>query len=524
MAYNTNLYLLIFLPLSVICYQITPKRHRYMALLGFSLVYFILISKILVLWALLTGFLTWGGGIWMQTLIDRNAARPKGERMKRKAMKQATGRIVRPCVAVIILILAGLKYTNFTLQILAQATGNFGQGGPYSPLHILVPIGISFYSLQAVSYLLDVHWKRIRAEQNPLKVLLFLTFFPTLMEGPIAQWGDVSDTLFEGTPVLAENLMPGMLRIGWGLFKRMLISDRMNVMVNVLFTGSNHFNGLMIVFTGVVVTLQLYMEFSGTIDIVIGSARIFGIRLPENFRQPFLAQSAAEFWRRWHITLGIWFKQYIFYPVSTSRLMKKWEKFGRKHCGTYLTNLVVSAIALFPVWMLNGLWHGPKSTYILYGVYYFVILLIGVAVEPGEKKLAAKMGMAWEDRRLVVFRRVRTFFVVITGETLFRCSSFGQFAGMMRRLFHGPWDGNLFSGQLFELGAGVGDLLVIGIALFAVFWVNLKLEKNPDLFDRAKLMPLPKRWTLYYALLFSIVIFGAYGAGYQPIDLIYAGF
>lgn len=524
MAYNTNIYLMIFLPAALISYSLTKQKYRYITLALFSVLFFLSFSGKLIVWTLMTAALTWGGGLIMQRIIDENSAKPKEERLKRAELKKKTGRIAAFSVTLIVLILAGLKYTDFTLSIISDFTDNFGRGGTFSPIRILSPIGISFYSLQAVSYILDVHWKRIRAEENPLKVLLYLTFFPTLMEGPIARWDDVADTLFAGADITAANFFPGVLRIGWGLFKRMLISDRMNNMVNILFDARSHFTGLMIFITGVVVTFQLYMEFSGTIDIVIGSARLFGIRLPENFRQPFMSQNAAEFWRRWHITLGIWFKEYIFYPVSASKIMKKWEKYGRKHAGTYLTNLVVSAIALFPVWMLNGLWHGPKETYILYGVYYFIILFIGVAIEPGEKKLAEKAGVAWNSRGLTIFRRIRTFLIIITGETLFRCDTFSQFAGMMRRLFQGPWDGNILSGQLLEIGADVGDLLVIICASALVIFINLKLEKDPDLFDKIPSYSLPKRWGVYYFLIFSIIIFGAYGPGYQPVDLIYAGF
>ena len=524
MAYNTNLYLMIFLPAVVVLYQLTPEKHRWKTLTLASVIYFLLLSKWLIAWSFVTTAVTWGGGIMVQRMLDANANQPKESRLKPKEMKKKTGRIVRLAVLVIVAILAGLKYTNFTMEIITKVMNDLGSGMTYRPLKILVPIGISFYTLQGVGYLLDVHWKRIEAEKNPFKVLLFMIFFPTLMEGPIMRWDDVKDSLFKGTSVTGDSIVQGSLRIGWGLFKRMLISDRMNTMVNILFDPKNKYNGLTILFTGFVVTVQLYMEFSGTIDIVIGSARIFGIKLPENFRQPFMAASAAEFWRRWHITLGVWFKNYIFYPVSTSGLMKKWNKFGRKHCGNYLTNLVVSAIALFPVWMLNGLWHGPKAPYILYGVYYFVILVIGVAIEPMERVLSAKLHGDYEKGWFLWFRRVRTFFVIITGETLFRCETWGQFTGMLGRLFTAPWHGNLFTAQIVEMGLDVGDLLVVLVALIIVFVVNYKWEKNPKLFEEIPTYSLPKRWSIYYFLIFSVIIFGAYGAGYQAVDLIYAGF
>ena len=523
MSYNTNLYLLLFLPLVALAYQLTPKKHRWKTLLAASIFFFADFSSYLILWTLLTAAITWCGGLLIQSMQDKNAALPRELRMKPKDLAHRTVRVLRPALIGVIGILAVLKYTNFTMQTMANLMNQMGAHDTYQPLKILVPIGISFYSLQAAGYLLDIHWRRFRAETNFGKLFLFLIFFPTLMEGPIMRWEDMKDQLFEGESITVLSLSQGLIRIGWGLFKRMIISDRMNTMVTVLFQPQNHFSGLMILLTGVVVTVQLYMEFSGTIDIVIGSARIFQIRLTENFRQPFLSQSAAEFWRRWHITLGVWFKNYIFYPVSTSELMKKWAKFGRKHCGKYITNLVISAIALFPVWMLNGLWHGPKAPYILYGVYYFIILLIGVAIEPFEKGVCRRAGWDYNAAAFRIFRRVRTFFIVITGETLFRCETWSQFTGMLSRLFTGG-DGGLFEGKILEIGADAGDLIIIAIGCAIVFTINYHLEKDPDLLEKLPMKPAPQRWAIYYAFLFSILIFGAYGTGYQAVDLIYAGF
>ena len=235
MAYNTNLYLMIFLPAVVVLYQLTPEKHRWKTLTLASVIYFLLLSKWLIAWSFVTTAVTWGGGIMVQRMLDANANQPKESRLKPKEMKKKTGRIARLAVLFIVAILAGLKYTNFTMEIITKVMNDLGSGMTYRPLKILVPIGISFYTLQGVGYLLDVHWKRIEAEKNPFKVLLFMIFFPTLMEGPIMRWDDVKDSLFKGTSVTGDSIVQGSLRIGWGLFKRMLISDRMNTMVNILF-------------------------------------------------------------------------------------------------------------------------------------------------------------------------------------------------------------------------------------------------------------------------------------------------
>ncbi|RRF96892.1 MAG: MBOAT family protein [Lachnospiraceae bacterium] len=520
MAYNTNVYF-IFLILVAVVYSITPKRYRYVTLLLGSLIFAYSFSRVFISWTLLAGGIAWLGGIFIDKIVSQEKGL-KGDE-KKKVKKRAKAAMLIPVIS-LLAILIGLKYTNFIVTEIMKAVGTNSLIISQRLKSLVVPIGISFYTLQAISYLLDIYWKREKAEKNPLKVLLFLMFFPTLMEGPIARWGDVKDSLFEGNPITLDTISDGSIRIVIGLFKRMIISDRLNVVVNRLYAPNLQLDGVMILLTAVVTTVQLYMEFAGTIDIVIGSAKIFGITLPENFRQPFFAKSAAEFWRRWHITLGTWFKNYIFYPVSTSGLMKKWGRFGRKHCGKYLTNVVTSAIALLPVWILNGLWHGPKWPYIIYGIYYFIILLLEVVLKPAGERIHRGLHLSEDGKPLGIIRMVRTWIIIIFGEMLFRANTFGQFLHMMASLFIFPGNSINYTLNTKVLGLDIGDVIVAIAGSIIVFIVDYKLEKDPMYLSRIHELSRVKRWGLYYVMIFSIVIFGAYGVGYTPADLIYAGF
>ena len=242
--------------------------------------------------------------------------------------------------------------------------------------NLLLPIGISFYTLQAVGYMADVYWEKIPAQRHLGKLALFLGFFPQIMEGPISMYGQTGEALWKGEDLRGENLSAGSGRILWGLFKKMIVADRLYVLVKAVFEHYQDYSGSIVAFAAIAYTLQLYMEFSGCMDIVIGSGRLFGVRLPENFCRPFASRNAAEFWRRWHITLGAWLKTYVFYPVSVSRLVKKWNRFGKKHLGKYLTRLGATALCLFPVWLCNGLWHGASWNYIFWGIYYLIFLLL----------------------------------------------------------------------------------------------------------------------------------------------------
>ena len=507
MAYNTNVYFIIFLPIVIILYSIVPKRYRYISLLVSSIVFFALISKWLILWAFLA------------IIIAYTAARLIEYKRETTSKYSTIKCIMLLGICAIIAILVGLKYTNFALEIIGSITNS-----EISFKSIAVPIGISFYTLQAVGYVLDVYWERIKAEHNILKLSLFILFFPTLMEGPICRYSDVMDQLFEGEAVSANSLRQGAIRIGWGLFKRMIIADRLNAVVNYFYMTEPTHQGIIVIICAILTTIQLYAEFAGTIDIVIGSALIFNIKLPENFRQPFMAKSAAEFWRRWHITLGVWLKNYVFYPVTTSKLVKKWNKFAKKKVGKHFTKVVTSAIALFPVWLINGLWHGPKITYIAYGMYYFVILVLEIAFEPTGKAFWKKVHLKEDGFVVNAVRLLRTWIIIVLGEMLFRAESISQFIKLCGNIFTTHFEGGLLNGALVDMGLSREDLVIALIGIIIVFIGDVILEKKPDFIEKIPSLALPLRWAIYYFVIIMIVVFGAYGEAYRSVELIYANF
>ena len=273
----------------------------------------------------------------------------------------------------------------------------------------------------------------------------------------------------------------------------------------------------MIVVAAICYTVQLYMEFSGCMDIVIGTAKIFGVTLPENFRLPFVSKNAGEFWRRWHITLGTWFKTYIFYPVSISKPVKKWNKFATKKFGKYVAKLGVSAATLFPVWLCNGIWHGAQWGYIFYGMYYFVILLVEAALEPIVKKKC--VGPVWDGIRMA-----KTWVIIFTGELFFRAERLSVGLSMFGSIFKGFTLQTLWDGSLLALGLSIPDFLCAFAFTILVAVMEHKKEAGLDYYEKLQEYRTPVRWGIYYAFIFAIIIFGAYGTGYQKVDLIYAQF
>ena len=529
MAYHTSIYLFVFLPVVLLAYQLTPKKLRWMTLLFSGYVFFWTISGKLVLYLIGTTLFTHYIGVWMswmklqcETAVS-GLSREEGNIVK-KRYKQKEKWILAGGILGLLSLLAYLKYYNFFAKNINIIMGIMGGSCLLQTKELLLPIGISFYTLQAIGYMADVYWGKIKVEQHPGKLALFLGFFPQIMEGPISMYSQTADALWEGMPLSGENLSKGSVRILWGLFKKMIIADRLYVLVQAIFEHYENYHGVMIAAAAVAYTVQLYMEFSGCMDIIIGSGRMFGITLPENFHQPFASKSAAEFWRRWHITLGVWFKTYVFYPVSVSSLVKKWNKFGRAHLGKYLTKLGVSAMALFPVWICNGLWHGARWSYIFYGMYYFTILLLEVAVEPLKNKAVKTFRINEETWYYKSLQILKTWFIIFTGELFFRANGLWAGLQMFVSMFHDFEIQKLWDGTLLTLGLDKADYLVIAAGCMVVAIVGMIKERN--LLGDAGItkLSLPVRWALYYGLILAVVILGAYGIGYQQVDMIYAGF
>ena len=529
MAYHTTLYLLAFLPAVLVLYQLVPARFRWLVLIAASYLYFWLFSGALILYLIGTTVLVFAAGRRIEFLkrecVLKTEELGKAERSAvKKQYKHREKRILIAVIVILVAVLAYLKYYNFFAKNANAVLAALGAEEVFDIRILLVPIGISFYTLEAIGYITDVYWEKIPAGEPFGKTALFLSFFPQVMEGPIALYGQTADRLWSGKPLKLRNLSDGAVRILWGLFKKAVIADRLYLIVTELFENYESYHGAMILVAALSYTVQLYMEFSGCMDIVIGSGQLFGVTLPENFSRPFSAKSAAEFWRRWHISLGVWFRTYIFYPVSASALVKKWNKFAKKKYGKHITKIGVSAMALFPVWLSNGIWHGASWNYIFYGMYYFVILMAEVILEPVGERIRSHLKNGEKDLRWTVPMQLRTWVIIFTGELFFRANGIKAGVHMFLSMFRG-FDLSVFwNGTMLRFGLDKADFLVIFFGLLTVGIVSNIEEHNRFGGKKPGDLKLPVRWGIYYALILAVIIFGAYGVGYQQVDLIYAGF
>ena len=367
-----------------------------------------------------------------------------------------------------------------------------------------MPLGISYYTLQALTYVIDVFRGKFKAEHNPFKVALFVMFFPQLQEGPFGRYDLLAPQFEEAKGITIDSLYAGIMRIIWGLFKIFMIANRASIISDAVFNSYKNYGSYTVILGGAAFMMQLYAEFSGYIDISQGVSNIFNIKLTENFDTPFISKTVAEFWRRWHISLGSFFRDYVFYPVSTSKIIRR----ATKGLSFNLSNNINLFVSLLIVWFLTGLWHGASWKYVFYGLYYFVIIIISTFLPRISK----------ESKALDVFRIVRTFVLVLVGMIMFRAPDMNVFLCMMRSIFETKAPFDLF------LHIDIHDFIILIVSVLAVVMSALFKLKGVDLNEELSSLKSYQKYLVCLAGVLVVVIFGAYGFAYMPPDPIYGGF
>lgn len=528
-TYFSAQYLAFFLPIVIILMATLPQRCRRWTLLLSSYLLFWAFSGKLLVYLILSTLSIHHFGIWLTFLQKQSDAGLLSiSKEERKAFKEKAQKQQRKVIVLAILLHIGLlvtlKYTPFFTENINSLFALFGSSFQMEIPKFVLPIGISFYTLQAASYLFDVYRRKLEADQNLLRLAMYMSFFPQIMEGPIVRYTDTADRLWNVGRVKYDNFIRGTIRILFGLAKKMVVADRVNLFVKNVFTDYDKYDGLIIAVAAILYTVQLYMEFSGTMDLVLGSGQIFGITVPENFKRPFFSSSISEFWTRWHITLGTWFRDYMFYPISMSKPLKKLTAKARKRMGNHFGPLLAGAIALLSVWLCNGLWHGAGWNYIFFGIYHFVLILCGSIVDPYAEKLLEKLRINRTKGVYFGFRVLRTTVLVCIGELFFRAVTLSSGFIMLGKIFSSFTFATVQNGDILKLGMDVHDFIIVAVSVVLLFAISLLQEKGVKLFEFYSRRNIIVRYAIPYILILFIIIFGAYGRGYVPVDPMYAGF
>jgi D-alanyl-lipoteichoic acid acyltransferase DltB (MBOAT superfamily) len=387
-----------------------------------------------------------------------------------------------------------------------------------------VPLGISYYTLMLIGYLLDTSWKISKPQKNPLKLLLFTCYFPQMISGPFTRYHEMEDQLYKAHTFDHTRITSGAQRILWGLFKKLVIAERLSVIVGTIYGNYEEYPGFYVLIAIVGYTLQVYADFSGCMDIIIGISELFGVKLPENFHTPFYATNLSEVWRRWHMTLGFWVKDYVLYPFLKSSFAQKIGKFAKKRWSKKAAKRIPTYCGMFLTWFTVGFWHGGSWNYILgSGMFFFVMIVGGMLLEPVFNRLIQWLHINTECFSWKLFQRIRTFFLFAASVSFGRASSTASAVAMWKNAFSefNPWI--FFDKSLYNLGVDQQDfgILVFSLLLFLVVSI---LQQKGSIRKRFAKQNIVFRWIVLFGLIFSILIFGYYGPGYDASEFIYGGF
>ena len=345
-----------------------------------------------------------------------------------------------------------------------------------------------------------------------------------MISGPILRYRECGEQFFERHVFNYGKVTRGIQRMLWGLFKKLVIAERLRLLVDTVYGNYEAYPGAYIWVATVCYAFQLYTDFSGCMDIVLGMSESLGIALPENFRTPFFARSVAEYWRRWHITLGVWMKDYVFYPLLRTgfftKLNQSWKKkFGKKKGKRYAT-----FAAMFLLWFTVGVWHGGDWKYVIGSglLHWFYIVMEELLEEPCARAMR-KLHINAGGRAVAVVRTIRTFFLVCIGDLFFRAESVSAAFSMLKGAVTTWNPGILWNGSLFTLGLDAVELGIAVVSLLILFSVSVMQQKG-SVRDGIAGRKLPVRWLIWYALLFYVILFGCYGPEYSAAEFIYQGF
>lgn len=492
---------LIFFPFVVLVYFLIPRRAKHLWLLGASYYFYMSWNPIYALLMLLTTVISWGSGWFLSACGQRHS--PKSGKGKKWCLAG--------CIALNLGILFFFKYYAFAAGSIEKIFFLFHLSVKAPVLDVLLPVGISFYTFQAMGYVIDVSRGEIPAEKNFLRYALFLSFFPQLVAGPIERSKNLMRQIYEPHAFDSERVKDGLLLMGWGFFQKLVIADRIAILVTDVYNNFTDYSGMQILLATVLFAFQIYCDFGGYSDIAVGAARVMGFTLTKNFKSPYYALTVSEFWRRWHISLTTWFRDYVYIPLGGSRC-------GR--CKKY-RNLMLT-------FLVSGLWHGAGWNYIVWGGLNGLYQVAGDLTRPLRTGLQERLHIRTDCGSYRLLQRIVTFLFVDFAWFFFRSGGLAIALQMLRHGIAYPGFFALFSPDTLlginTMALSEKDFYVMlgGLALLmlADFWKKREVDMK-GILARQNIW---FRCLVYYGLIFSVLILGIYGSGYDASAFIYFQF
>jgi len=473
MLFN-SLQFLIFFPVVTTLYFGLPHRYRWALLLMASCVFYMAFIPVYILVLFVLIIIDYFMAIWIE------------EAPQDKKKRYLTISILATCTALFI-----FKYINFfnvNCQAIAHLIGwNYSLGA----LRIILPIGLSFHTFQSLAYIIEVYKGEQKAERNLGVYALYVMFYPQLVAGPIERPGNLLHQFYEIHHFDYRRVTDGIKLMAWGLFKKIVIADQLAVMVNRVYGHPTDYYGPALALATFFFAFQIYCDFSGYSDIAIGSAQVMGFKLMDNFNRPYSSRSISEFWKRWHISLSTWFRDYLFMPLSGSRTLKKhW----------YLT--------LFLTFVISGLWHGANWTYVIWGALNGFYLVFGIWTSNFRSNIREKLKIAIHQEMIGVWQVLATFSLICFSFIFFRAKNLQDAIYIITQLPHG-WQKAASGHQIFydSFGLGSNEFLFFAIMIGILTIVHMAQEHG-SIRHMLSNKPLWIRWSVYCSLLFGMFLWG----------------
>ena len=488
MKFNSIAFL-VFFPLVATVFFLIPHRWRWFLLLGASYLF----------------YTSWNPKYLVVLLTMTSIGYLTGRLLERQASANARRLLLVLSLLASLAILFFFKYFGLSSRILQAALDQFGMGGLLPGFQLLLPLGISYFTFQTMSYILDVYRGVTKAEHHVGIYALFISFFPHLTAGPIARANQLLPQFRAIHSPDYEMVVSGLQRMAWGFFKKLVIADRLALLVNTVYGDPTSFTGTTLIMATYAFAFQVYCDFSAYADIAIGAARVIGFKLEENFQQPYYAQSIPDFWRRWHITLYNWLRDYLFYPLSRTL----------KRSRLPANNLLALALPPMLTMLVSGLWHGTNWTFLVWGALHGIFMVVSVVWS--RSGISRGLPFSVPAQAMKGLKIFITFNLVCFAWIFFRASSIADAFYIIQHLFV-----NLdINASLFELmPVGWYDWLIALLGILLMETIHWQQRKNGRMREVFRRQPAWLRWSAYYALVLVIFMFGKFGAG----EFIYARF
>ncbi len=496
----------------VVFYYIVPCKYQWIVLLGISSVFYASQGIKGLFFVLFSSILVYVASLYFDKkryLVSKQLKEiDRVEKEKRKEIKLRAEKEIRTVLIISIIInlgcLVSLKYILPELSTILLDSSS-----------LILPLGISYYTLTTTGYLMDVYWEKVDCERNFLRLFLFVSYFPSIIQGPINRYNDLGAKLTAPHKFDLRILEKALVLILYGFFKKFVIANRLKEVVYYIFDNPDKVSGLTILFGLVMYSIWLYADFSGGIDIISGISEAFGVELPKNFLRPYFSSSLPEFWRRWHITLGAWMKDYIMVPLVLSKASKTIRKKLEINVSSELAGAIVIGVNDILVFFLVGLWHGVGFHYVIWGLYNGVVLFAYALVD---YKNTGRIMTPLKKLVSILF----TFAIINIGWIFDIQESVHGILEMLKGILFRLYSAVPFADQIEAVNLARWDWSVLLISVIILFIVSVLEERALDLRNWLFEISLPIRWLLLYSFLF----FSIYAAtGFETgADFFYANF